>query len=157
MRRVSFAVVLITVFCFVAFAQGPAAKNMVGTWKLDVAKSKFSPGPALKDQVATLSAVEGGLKVVADRIEADGKKTHFEWSAKFDEKDYPVSGDAARDTVSVKKLDDYTIDITSKKGGKVTTVIHAVYAKDGKSRTETTSGTDAQGRKIDNVTQWTKQ
>jgi len=59
--------------------------------------------------------------------------------------------------VSVKKMDDYTLDITNKKGGKVTTMIHAVYAKDGKSRTETVTGTDAQGRKIENVTQWQKQ
>ena len=83
---------------------------MVGVWKLDAAKSKFSPGPPLKDQVATLSAVEDGLKVVADRTEADGKTTHFEWTAKFDGKDYPVKGDPGRDAVSVKKVDDYTID-----------------------------------------------
>ncbi len=154
--KLGFFVVLLVVFCAVALAQAPAAKNMVGTWKLDAAKSKFSPGPPLKDQVATLSAVDGGLKVVADRVDADGKTTHFEWTAKFDGKDYPVTGDTARDAVSVKKVDDYTIDITNKKGGKVLSVIHAVYAKDGKSRTETTTGTDAQGRKIENVTQWTK-
>jgi len=46
---------------------------------------------------------------------------------------------------------------TNKKAGKETTIIHAVYAKDGKSRTETAIGTDAQGRKIENVTEWTKQ
>jgi hypothetical protein len=54
-------------------------------------------------------------------------------------------------------VDDYTLDITNKKAGKVTTTIHAVYAKDGKSRTETVTGTDAQGGKINNVTQWQKQ
>ena len=131
-------------------------KNMAGTWKLDAAKSKYSPGPAPKSQVAILEAVDGGLKVASDRVDADGKTTHFEWTAKFDGKDYPVKGDPARDAVSLKKVDDYTLDITNKKGGKVTTMIHAVYAKDGKSRTETVTGTDAQGRKIENVTQWTK-
>jgi hypothetical protein len=149
---------ILLVFCSVlAFAQANAAKNMVGTWKLDAAKSKYSPGPTPKSQVATLSAVDGGMKVISDRVEADGKNTHFEWTAKFDGKDYPVTGDAGRDAVSVKKLDDYTLDITNKKGGKVTTQIHAVYAKDGKSRTETVTGTDAQGKKIENVTQWMKQ
>jgi hypothetical protein len=158
MKRASIAVGVLVVFCAaVVFAQAPAAKNMAGTWKLDPAKSKFSPGPALKSQVATLEAVDGGLKVVADRVDADGKTTHFEWTAKFDGKDYPVKGDPGRDAVSVKKIDDYTIDISNKKGGKVTSTIHAVYAKNGKSRTETTTGTDAQGRKIENVTQWTKQ
>ena len=155
MRR--FAILgIVLMSCAIAFGQAPAAKNFVGTWKLDAAKSKFSPGPALKDQVATLSAVDGGLKVVADRVDADGKTTHFEWTAKFDGMDYPVKGDAARDAVSVKKIDDYTIDITNKKGGKVLSTIHAVYSKDGKSRTETTTGIDGQGRKIENITQWTK-
>jgi hypothetical protein len=158
MKRASVAVIVLGVFCaVVVFAQAPAAKNMAGTWKLDPAKSRFSPGPALKSQMATLEAVDGGLKVVADRVDAEGKTTHFEWTAKFDGKDYPVKGDPGRDAVSVKKIDDYTIDISNKKGGKVTSTIHAVYAKDGKSRTETTTGTDAQGRKIENVTQWTKQ
>jgi hypothetical protein len=129
---------------------------MVGTWKLDTAKSKYSPGPTPKSQVAVLEPVDGGMKVVSDRVEADGKKVHFEWTAKFDGKDYAVTGDPARDAVSVKKIDDYTLDITNKKGGKTTTTIHAVYAKDGKSRVETVTGTDAQGRKIENVTQWTK-
>jgi hypothetical protein len=62
-----------------------------------------------------------------------------------------------RDAVSVKKIDDYTLEITNKKAGKVTTTIRAVYTKDGKSRTETATGVDGQGRKVENVTQWTKQ
>jgi hypothetical protein len=157
MRRALMTVCMLFVFCTViTFAQAPAAKNMVGTWKLDPAKSKYSPGPTPKSQVATLEPVEGGMKVVSDRVEADGKTTHFEWTAKFDGKDYPVKGDPGRDAVSVKKVDDYTLDITNKKGGKVTTTIHAVYAKDGKSRTETVTGTDTEGKKIENVTQWTK-
>jgi len=142
----------------VSFAQvAPVAKPIFGTWKLDPANSRFSPGPALKGQTATLAAVDGGMKVVADRIEADGTPTHFEWTAKFDGKDYPVKGDPGRDAVSVKKIDDYTLEITNKKAGKVVSTIRAEYSHDGKSRTETTTGTNAQGQKIENVTAWTKQ
>ena len=158
MRRALMSVCILLVFSTVAiFAQAPAAKNMAGTWKLDTAKSKYTPGPTPKSQVAMIETVDGGMKVVSDRVEADGKTTHFEWTAKFDSKDYPVKGDPSRDAVSVKKVDDYTLDISNKKAGNVTTTIHAVYAKDGKSRTETVTGTDAQGKKIENVTQWTKQ
>ena len=157
MKHVLITACVLFAFCSVAvFGQATAAKNMAGTWKLDTAKSKYSPGPTPKSQVAVLEAVDGGLKVVSDRVEADGQKTHFEWTAKFDGKDYQVKGDPGRDAVSVKKVDDYTLDITNKKAGKTTTMIHAVYSKDGKSRTETVTGTDAQGRKIENVTQWTK-
>jgi hypothetical protein len=143
----------------VLLAQTPAATKspIFATWKLNLAKSTYSPGPAAKGQVAKLEPVDGGMKVVSDRNESDGSSTHFEWTAKFDGKDYPVKGDPARDAVSVKKIDDNTLEITNKKAGKVTTVIKAVYAKDGKSRTETFTGTDAQGRKINNVTFWDKQ
>ncbi len=57
----------------------------------------------------------------------------------------------------MKKIDDYTLDITNKKSGKATTMIHAVYARDGKSRTETTTGTNTQGQQVKNVTVWAKQ
>ncbi|PYS05669.1 MAG: hypothetical protein DMG12_06735 [Acidobacteria bacterium] len=157
MKRTWIAVGVWVVLCSVLLAQAPAAKNMIGTWKLNPAKSTFSPGPALKSQTAKLDPVDGGMKVVADRVEADGKLTHFEWTAKFDGKDYPVKGDPARDAVSVKKIDDYTLEITNKKGGKALTTIRAVYARDGKTRTETTTGTNAQGQKVHNVTAWDKQ
>jgi hypothetical protein len=138
----------------VAAAQTPAV--MPGQWTLDVVKSAYSPGPKPQSQHAVLTAIPNGIRTVADRVEADGKKTHFEWNGTFDGKDQPVAGDPARDAVSVRKLDDYTIEVTNKKGGKVTTVLHAAYAKDGKSRIETITGTDSRGRTVKNVTYWTK-
>ena len=133
------------------------ADNQVGTWKVNAAKSKFSPGPPLKSQTSKLEAVDGGIKVVSDRTDSDGKAIHFEWTAKYDSKDYPVKGDPARDTVSVRKIDDYNFEVVSKKSGKVTTTNRIAYARDGKSRTETLTGADAQGQKINNVTFWDKQ
>ena len=147
----TFAVALASTF---AVAQTPSV--MPGEWTLDVSKSSFSPGPAPKSQHAVLTAIPNGIRTSADRVEADGKRVHFEWNGTFDGKDQPVLGDPARDHVSVKKIDDYTIEVTNKKDGKVTTLLRAVYAKDGKSRTETTTGTNAQGKPVRNVTYWTK-
>ena len=149
---VSSAIVLGSSF---ALAQTPSV--MPGQWTLDVSKSSFSPGPAPKSQHAVLTAIPNGIRTSADRVEADGKTVHFEWNGTFDGKDQPVLGDPARDSVSVKKIDDYTIEVTNKKAGKVTTVLRAVYAKDGKSRTETTTGTNLAGKAVKNVTYWTKQ
>ena len=137
-------------------AQASAVSVMPGNWTLDVSKSRYSPGPTPKSQHAVLTAVPNGIRTVADRVEADGKMVHFEWTGTFDGNDQPVVGDPARDVVSVKKVDDYTLEVTNKKGGKVTTILRAVYAKDGKSRTETITGTDGQGRKVENVTFWTR-
>ncbi len=138
-----------------SFAQTPGV--MPGRWTLDVSKSTYSPGPAPKSQHAVLTAIPNGIRTVSDRVEADGRQVHFEWNGSFDGKDQPVVGDPARDAVSVRKIDDYTIEVTNKKGGKVTTVLRAVYAKDGTSRTETTTGTNAKGQAVRNVTYWTRQ
>ena len=60
MRRTVMAVAVVGVLCAaLVLAQTPANKSvMFGTWKLDVAKSKFSPGPPLKSQVAKLLEVQ---------------------------------------------------------------------------------------------------
>src|SRR5215467_5021180 len=155
MKKTLLASIFVVAGCSMAFAQ--TASVMPGEWTLDLSKSSFSPGPAPKSQHAVLTAIPNGIRTSADRIEADGKKVHFEWNGTFDGKDQPVIGDPARDHVSVKKIDDYTIEVSNKKDGKVTTVLRAVYAKDGKSRTETTTGTNAQGKAVRNVTYWNKQ
>jgi len=155
MTRTLLAASAIVLGSSLLLAQTPSV--MPGQWTLDVSKSSFSPGPAPKSQHAVLTAIPNGIRTSADRVEADGKLVHFEWNGTFDGKDQPVIGDPARDYVSVKKVDDYTIEVTNKKAGKVTTVLRAVYAKDGKSRTETTTGTNAAGKAVKNVTYWTKQ
>ena len=133
-------------------AAAQAADNYLGTWTLNVAKSKYDPGPAPKSQTTILQAVtEGSVKEMGDRVNADGSRTLWEWTAKFDGKDYPVKGDADRDTVSLKKIDDNTIEVTNKKDGKVTNTMKIVVAKDGKSRTNEASFTNAKGVKVHNT------
>jgi len=154
MKHTLLALTFVLAASTLAAAQTPSV--MPGQWTLDVSKSAYSPGPAPKSQHAVLTAIPNGIRTVADRVEADGKKVHFEWNGTFDGKDQPVIGDPARDAVSVKKIDDYTLEVTNKKGGKVMTVLRAVYAKDGKSRTETVTGTNAAGQAVKNVTYWTK-
>ena len=129
-----------------------AADNYLGTWILNVAKSKYDPGPAPKSQTTILETVAGGaLKETVDRVNADNSKTHWELTAKFDGKDYPVTGDASRDAVSVKRIDDNTLEVTNKKAGKITNVMKLVVAKDGKTRTNEVQFTDAKGVKVHNV------
>ena len=138
-------------FCFVA-SGALAADVFSGTWKINLAKSKYDPGPAPKGpNFSKIEAIEGGLKFTNDGVNAEGKPTHSEWSGKFDGKDNPVKGDANRDTAALKKIDDYTTEIISKKEGKVTSTNRTVYSRDGKTRTQTVQGTNAQGVKFNNI------
>src|SRR3954464_8754532 len=106
----------LTILLCILAAAVPAfsADHFAGTWKLNVAKSKYSPGPAPRSVMVKSEAVENGLKVVIDTVDPEGKSTHAEWTGRFDGKDYPVKGDPARDAVSLKKIDDYTLEVTNK-------------------------------------------
>lgn len=141
---------------FVGVAVSLAADANMGTWKLNEAKSKITPGTA-KNHTVVYSAAGDSIKVTVDGTGADGKATHNEWTGKFDGKDYAVTGDPTTDMRSYKKVDDRTIDLATKKGGKVVATGRIVVAADGKSRTVTTSGTDAKGNKIANTAVYDKQ
>ena len=130
---------------------------MMGTWKLNEAKSKITPGTAKNTMVVYSSAMWGKVKITVDGTDATGKKAHHEWTGKFDGKDYAVTGDPGSDMRAYKKVDDRTMDFTVKKGGKVIVTGRVVVAADGKSRTVTTSGTNSKGKKFKNVAVYDKQ
>jgi hypothetical protein len=124
-----------------------AADVSMGTWKLNEAKSKISPG-AGKNTKVVIAAAGDSVKVIVDGVGPDGKPAHNEWTGKFDGKDYPLTGDPASDTRAYKSVDDHTQALTEKKGGKVTNTGRIVISADSKNRTVTASRTDAGGKKI---------
>jgi hypothetical protein len=135
------------VMCLAGVTAAVAADPQMGTWKLNEAKSTFSPGAPKNTSVVYEMAGES-VKATVIGVDAAGKPTRNEWTGKFDGKDYPVSGDPASDMRSYKKVDAHTMTLTQKKDGKVTTTGRVVVAANGKSRTVTTRGTNAQGQKI---------
>ena len=142
-------------WCSLAAAQAPPW--FVGTWKLDLAKSKFDPGPPPKSHTQRNEAVENGVKQVSDGVDSEGKATHSEFTARFDGKDYPVAGNPGADAIWLKKIDDRTIDWGMKKGGKVVASGRTVYSQDGKSRAMTWTGTNAKGQKFSNTAVYVRQ
>lgn len=124
------------------------ASPHMGTWKLNEAKSKLAPG-ADKNHTVVYAAVGDQVKVTVDGTNAQGKSTHNEWTGKFDGKDYPITGDSTMDTRSYKEAGKGTLEMTVRKAGKVTITGTIAVSADGKSRTVTTSGTDAKGGKIE--------
>jgi hypothetical protein len=150
------AMVLTLALCFVGGAVCFADDAFTGTWKLNEAKSKFGPGAA-KNHTVVYTPAGYNVKVTVDGTDKDGKPTHSEWTGKFDGKDYPVTGDPNSDMRSYERIDDHTLGLNVKKGGKVTTSGRIVVSADGKSRTVTTSGTDATGKKVVSTAVYDKQ
>ena len=159
MRPRAFATLAITlaVSALVLGSIAQAADNQAGTWKLNVAKSKYSPGPAPKEGILTIESQADGLKFTIHGTNAEGKAVHFEMSPKYDGKDYPMTGNPDADMISMKKVDDNTIETVSKKGGKPVMTVRSVVSKDGKTRTTTQKGTNAKGEKVNNTIVYEKQ
>jgi hypothetical protein len=134
-----------------------AGDNWVGTWKLNLAKSKYSPGPAPKAQSLKFEATPDGIKLSSEVVNAEGQATKGGYSSKFDGKEVAITGNANADTAAPRKINDNTYENTWKKAGKVTITIKGVVSADGKTLTITQSGTDAQGRPVSSTAVYEKQ
>jgi hypothetical protein len=130
----------------------------VGTWRLNLAKSTYSPGPPPKSTTSTYETAGQGYKVSVKTEPASGPAQQWSYTSNLDGKDSPITGNNPNaDTVAAKRIDANTLEIVNKKGGKVMTTQKNVVAPDGKTRTVTTTGTDAQGQKVNNVAVYEKQ
>jgi hypothetical protein len=135
-----------------------AADSNVGTWKLNVAKSKFNPGPAPKSQTLKIEAWGAdGVKYVADGVGPDGKPMHWEFQAKYDGKAVPFKGNPDGDMLSYKRIDANNVVSTTTLKGKPAQTTKIVVSKDGKTRTLTQTGKNAAGHDVNNVVVYEKQ
>ena len=132
-------------------ANAQSKDPFVGTWTLNVAKSTYSPGPVPKSITSTYEAAGKGYKVAVTNISGTGK-VEYGYTSSLDGKDVPVTGNNPNaDTLAVRRIDARTLEMVSKKGGKVTLTQRNVLSVDGKTRTVTTTGIDATGQKVHNV------
>jgi len=129
----------------------------IGIWKVDVAKSKYSPGPPLKSQTVTYEALGKAMKITSESINADGTKTLAVFTSELDGKEVPIEGSRTADMVSFKRVDAHTTERIDKIKGKVTMRYKSVISPDGKTRVSTQTGTDAQGNAVNNTVFYSKQ
>jgi hypothetical protein len=158
MRRflvVATVVALSLVASGVALAQNDAH---IGTWKLNVAKSKFASGLTYKSETRTYEPTADGYRFTGESVSGDGSTHNSSFSVKYDNKDYPYTGDRyGADTLAVKLIDANHIDSTLKKSGKLLYTAKVVVSKDGKVMTITAKGTDADGHAFSDMRVFDKQ
>jgi hypothetical protein len=131
-----------------SFAQ--AADPAIGTWKMNAAKSKFSPGPAPKSAVVKWEADAKGVKNTSDLVNADGSAGKTVYTAAYDGKDYPMTGSPMVDTVSLKR-EGKSVKRVDKKAGKEVQSFDREISADGKTMTVKHKGKDAKGVEFNNV------
>ena len=138
---------------------GLAQSNpLIGTWKLNLAKSKYSPGPPPRSNTVIWEAVGQGLRNRGEGVDAQGNPTKTDSGViSFDGKSYPYTGNPAYDARSSKQVNASTFEFTRTKAGRVVQTLTIVVSADGKSRTNTTMGVDEKGQQINNVYVYDKQ
>lgn len=141
----------------------PAAHEtdpLLGTWKLNLAKSKYEPGPGPKAVTRTIVDRGGSVFLTTqDGTDPQGNAAFLQVAFKFDGQDYPmvVKGSAVINTISLKRADRYSFYYTLKVDGKAMATVGAAIAKNGRSYTEQAKGTDPQGKPVNTVQVWEKQ
>jgi len=128
---------------------GAQTDPQAGAWKMNLDKSTFVPGgPHPKGETVVIEAIDGGLKVASTGVNPDGPPGHFEFTAKYDGKDYPMTGTPGANTVVLRRFDPHTIETTRKKNGQLVTTNITYISDDGKTRTNVFQGKNAQGQPI---------
>ena len=134
-----------------AWASAQSDVQGVGTWRMNVAKSRIGPGQAPRSVVSTIEADGPHTKVTGVRVGADGIRTEAQFTVRFDGKDYPIKGSANADTVSFRRIDARTVERTDKRAGKVVETSTTVFSEDGKSSTTTGKARSARGEDFEFV------
>jgi hypothetical protein len=148
------AVLFATALSQIGFAQ---SDPLIGTWKLNLAESTYSPGPPPSSQTATFQADGQGLRETLQAVNAQGNPANGVFMIFDDGKSYPVTGNPAFDGQSFKRVNESTWwGIRTKAGKVVQTIILAVSA-DGKTETATNRGVNANGQQFYNVGVYDKQ
>ena len=148
------AVALVALAGAAPLAQSP--DSMLGTWKLNTAKSK-SP---YKSGTSVVEAVGDAIKVTADLVRGDGTAFHWTWTAKYDGKDAPITGTTPYGpgaVAALTRVDAHTVKIVGKRDGQEILTQTISTSADGKTRTVTTHGKDAKGQAIDTMSVYDKQ
>jgi hypothetical protein len=134
------------VLCIISASVLSAADDpFAGTWTLNTAKSKYTPGPA--PQSVTMRLVPSGdaLSVSSDAT-IEGKTYNVSYTVKSDGTPATITGSPVADTVNVRRIDDRTREITSSKAGKQVGRTRVRLSADGKTLTATGTGTNVKGQ-----------
>ena len=153
---------ILQVVVFAGFASGimlAQSDPFAGTWKMNPAKTKYSPAPAPNSTSQTYEAQGNGVKFSSEGTAADGSRVAWSYTANYDGKDNPISGMGPNgaDTIALKRINANTIESTTKKAGKVVATARLVVSKDGKVTTITVKGTNTTGPAVNNTIVFDKQ
>jgi hypothetical protein len=133
-------------------------ESWFGTWKLNIARSTYDPGPPpYKRATYRIEPHGDGLKVTYDMVHPRGGVTHLEWMGRLDGRPYPVQGIDQFVTYAYTALDDGSYEVVVTIDDRVAAKTRVTLSPDGRTMTTTIVGTGARGQKVTTATVYEKQ
>jgi len=126
-----------------------ASDPVLGTWKLNLARSRFLAGPAFKSETRTYEQQKDGTKVTIHSVDGKGREATIIYVATPDGQAHPVSGSGGpADSVALTSVDEFTaISILTHAGREIARTTRTV-SKDGKTMTISYKGQDPDGYEV---------
>ena len=168
--------VIVSSTIFVSQAPAPYANPLIGTWKQNMEKSTYSPGPPPARGVGSVrqyaAGDDGSVVAVTFNIDPQGLPSlGAVAAANYDGKEYAQHtiatlatslgshiGPRIERTIAYKPVNQYTVEITQRQDGRVVSMVTRTISRDGKTMTERSDFTDsASGQQINNVLVFEKQ
>jgi hypothetical protein len=110
--------------------------QLLGTWQLNLAQSKYLPGPAPIEETRTYARGSNGVQGTIRRRFADGRSERIEYIAEFD-REYPVIGTEQYDHVLFKRIDTRTAEAVLSHAGAIFGTARRTISTDGRTMTVT--------------------
>lgn len=133
-------------------------RGWFGSWRLNLEKSAYRPGPApYRRATYRIEPHGGGIRVVYDMVRPRGGVTHLEWTGQFDGRDYPVQGVEEFVTYAYQRIGDRAYEVITKVDGRPAATSRAELSADGRSITTTTAGRDSRGVDVTTITVYERQ
>ena len=162
-RNILLTAVGLTSFCLGASALSGFAiaesNPLIGIWKLNLEKSKYSPGPAPRSSTLNFVADGANLTNTAEGIDAQGQATKTVFTHIYDGKPHPTTSvpGGLFDSTTYTRIDAHTVNWVRSKDGKTVQTGSNVLSADGKTLTVTAEGTGPNGQPIHNIAVYEKQ
>lgn len=158
-RRITLgAAVLIAGLATSALNAEPEANPFIGTWRMNVPKSHFDPGPPPQSETITIEPHPEGTRTTAKGIEADGKAREMSMIVIYDGKDRPLPYRSPWfDTIARFRMDAYRVGTAYRKDGKVVKTYTNIVSTDGRELTIVAEGIDEKGRQAKNIKVYERQ
>jgi hypothetical protein len=128
-----------------ALSQGVYAQSdpIVGTWSLNLAKTTFPPGQAVRSQTVTYQGTGANKTATSESVDAQGRAVKVVFAHNYDGQPHATTGSPDTDASAYTRIDANTVIFTRMKAGKLVGIGSIVVTPDG--RTLTVSGTGASG------------